>query len=176
MAETLEQHARPTDPVGRVLYRLARWLALLGSAILCLIALMTAASVFGRATFSAPVPGDVEMTAIGIGLAVFCFLPYCQITRNNIIVDFFMAGASGRAKALCDIVGGVMFLGIGAMLTWRMVFGGLDMYRYGEMSITVGFPRWTTFPLSILCLAFLLVVVCYTIWRNLVELRGADAP
>lgn len=163
---------RPTDAFGRVLYNISRVLAIAGGALLCVIALMTTVSVTGRSAFSEPVPGDFELVAIGTGLAVFAFLPWCQITRGNVIVDFFMVRAPVRAKALCDIVGGLFYLAIGILLTWRMIFGGIDMYQYSEKSMTINFPRWTTFPPSVLLLAFLVVVIAYTVGRSVAEFRA----
>ena len=57
-----------------------------------------------------PVPGDFELVAIGTGLAVFAFLPWCQMTRGNVLVDFFMSAAPVRAKTVCDVIGGVFYL------------------------------------------------------------------
>lgn len=172
MSESADSHFRPTDPVGRVLFVMSRWLAIAGGVLLCAMATLNTVSVSGRAAFSAPVPGDFELIAIGTGLAVFAFLPYCQITRGNVIVDFFMSKAPDRAKAACDALGGLMYLVIGILITWRMIFGGIDMYHYSEKSMTIGFPRWTTFPISILMLSFLVVVIAYSIGRSIAETRA----
>lgn len=172
MAESVDFVSRPTDPVGRILFTASRWLAIAGGVLLCILATLNTISVSGRAAFSAPVPGDFELIAIGTGLAVFCFLPYCQITRGNVIVDFFMSQAPTRAKTVCDAIGGLTYLAIGVTLTWRMVYGGMDMYNYSEKSMTINFPRWTTFPLSVLLLSFLVVVIAYTIGRSIAETRA----
>lgn len=180
MSESAESQYRPTDPVGRVLFVIARGLAIVGSLILCAMAALTAISVSGRAAFSAPVPGDFELIAIGTGLAVFASLPYCQLTQGNVIVDFFMSKAPIRAKTVCDLLGGLMYLAIGGLLTWRMIYGGIDMYTYSEKSMTINFPRWTTFPVSVLLMSFLVVVIVYTIGRSIAETRAGryfdDAP
>ena len=162
---------RPTDPVGRVLYDIARGLAIAGGLMLCVLAALTAVSVTGRSLLDSPIAGDFELVAIGTGLAVFAFLPWCQLTRGNVLVDFFMTRAPVRAKTLCDLLGGLFYLAIASLLTWRMFFGALDMYNYNEVSMTINFPRWTTFPPSILMLGFLVVVVVYTVRRSYVEMR-----
>ena len=172
MSEDTAFPARPADPVGRALFVVARTVALLGGIVLFAMACLTAVSVTGRAAFSAPVPGDFELIAIGTGVAVFAFLPYCQLERGNVIVDFFMTGAPFRAKVLCDAVGALVYLVIGALLTWRLALGGADMYRYSEKSMTINFPRWTTFPVSVLLMAFLVVVIAYTLWRSIAEYRA----
>ncbi len=172
MAEGSEHSAWPTDPVGQALYRTSRALAIFGGVILCGLALMTAVSITGRAAFSEPVRGDFELVAIGTGIAVFAFLPWCQLRRGNVLVDFFMNHASVRAKAFCDAVGAMVYVALGALLTWRMVYGGIDMYQYSEKSLTINFPRWTTFPISVLLMAFLIVVTGYTVFRSIAEMRA----
>ena len=172
MAEGAGHPAPPADPVGRALYRVSRALAVFGGVLLCGLALMTAASIAGRAAFSEPVRGDFELVAIGTGIAVFAFLPWCQLTRGNVLVDFFMSRAPVRAKAACDAAGALLYVALGALLTWRMVHGGIDMYRYSEKSLTINFPRWTTFPVSVLLMAFLVAVAGYTVFRGLAEMRA----
>jgi hypothetical protein len=118
------------------------------------------------------VPGDFELVAIGTGISVFAFLPWCQIVRGNVMVDFFMSAAPVRARIFGDVAGGILYLAIASLLTWRMIFGGLDMYNYNELSMTINFPRWTTFPISIAMLAFLTIVIAYTVGRSVAEMRA----
>ena len=172
MSDGAAASARPTDAAGRILHDAARWLAVAGGFMLCALAALTTISVSGRSALSAPVPGDFELVAIGTGLAVFAFLPWCQMTRGNVLVDFFMAGAPPRVRILCDLAGNLFYLVIGSILTWRMILGGVDMYDYAEKSMTINFPRWTTFPPSILMLAFLVVVIAYGVRRSFAELRA----
>ena len=172
MADQIELQARPTDAVGRALYKISRLLAVFGGIILFILAILTTISVFGRKFMDAPIPGDFELVAIGTGIAVFACLPYCQLMRGNILVDFFMEKAPVRVKTLADIFAGLLYLGVGFMLTWRMVFGGIDMYNVNETSMTIGFPRWTTFPISVLFMAFLVVVIIYTLGRSIAEYRA----
>jgi TRAP-type C4-dicarboxylate transport system permease small subunit len=173
MAETSETVSRPTDPVGRVLYSISRILAICGGIILCGLALITALSIIGRAIPGiGPINGDFEIVAIGTGLAVFSILPWCQMARGNIVVDFFMTAAPTRAKTFFDTLGGLFYLVIASLLTWRMVFGGVDMYETAEKSMTLNFPRWTTFPISILLMAFLVLVIAYTVGRSVAETRA----
>jgi len=172
MSEQAETHTRPTDPVGRVLYQIAKWLAILGGVILCAMAALTTISVTGRSALSAPIPGDFELVAIGTGLAVFAFLPWCQMVRGNVLVDFFMIKTPVRTRVIADIVGGLLYFLIATLLTWRLIFGAIDMYQYNEVSMTINFPRWTTFPVSIALLGFLVIVIAYTIARSIAELRA----
>jgi len=172
VSELADTNTRPTDPVGRVLYLISKWMAVFGGVLLFILAILTTVSVFGRKFLDAPVPGDFELVAIGTGVAVFACLPYCQLMRGNVLVDFFMNNAPTRAKTIADIVAGLIFLAVGSMLTWRMVYGAIDMHEVNEVSMTIGFPRWTTFPISILFMSFLVVIIIYTIGRSVAETRA----
>ena len=172
MSEIGDLKARPTDPVGRVLYWISRWMAVFGGVILFILAVLTTISVFGRKFFDSPVQGDFELVAIGTGVAVFACLPYCQLMRGNVLVDFFMNNAPTRAKTIADIIAGLIFLAIGLMLTWRMIYGAIDMHDVNEVSMTIGFPRWTTFPISIVFMSFLVIIIIYTLGRSIAETRA----
>lgn len=174
MAETaeFEHETRPTDPVGRVLYRISAALAIFGGILLSGMALLTTISVGGRWLFSEPIRGDFELVAIGTGIGIFAFLPYCQLTRGNVVVDFFMNPSPVRVRTFADTVGGILYLVIAAILTWRLYLGGWDMYAYNELSMTINFPRWTSFPIAFLLLCFLVVVIVYTIGRSIAEMRA----
>ena len=103
---------------------------------------------------------------------MFAFLPWCQLVRGNVLVDFFMAYAPVRTRIVADIAGGVLYLLIASLLTWRLFFGAIDMYQYSEVTMTINFPRWTTFPVSVALLAFLVIVIAYTIARSIAEFRA----
>lgn len=167
---------RPADRVGRFLFHLTRGLAVVGGIVVCAMAVLTTVSVSGRASFAAPVPGDIELIALGTSTAVFAFLPYCQLMRGNVIVDFLMSWAPTRARTACDALGSLLYLVIGGILTWRMVLGGVDMYVYAETTSTVGFPRWMTFPYAVLCMAILIAVTVYTLGRSVAETRAGRSP
>ena len=114
-----------SEHVGRALYRAATGIALLGGLVLFALTLLTVISVVGRAAFSAPIPGDFELVELGMAVAIFSFLPYCQIVRGNVIVDLFTSKASPRTRALLDGIGNLLFTAIAAVLTWRVAVGAI---------------------------------------------------
>ena len=171
MAELLEQHTRPTDPVGRVLFQISRTFAIFGGLVLCAMALLTTISVIGRSAISMPVTGDFELIAIGTGVAVFAFLPYCQLVRENVIVDIFMSKTPFKARTFCDFIGNFFYVVIILLMLWRLPHGGIDLYDNDQMTLVLEVPQWWTFPLAILCLILLFVVNIYTTVRSYREFR-----
>ena len=153
-------------PLGRALHGLSAGLAVLGGAVLVALIVMTCVSILGRALFSAPIPGDFELVEIGCAIAVFAFLPYCQMTRGNVVVDFFTAGVSTRRRASLDLAANTLFTLIAGLLTWRAVLGGLDLHRYQETTMVLAVPLWWGFVPAVLCLAVLTLVSAYTVLRS----------
>ena len=172
MTEGFETTYRPTDKVGRVLYKYSAALAIFGSFIIGFMGLSIAVSVIGRATGIGSISGIYDLIEIWTCTAIFAVLPYCQLMRENVIVDFILTRASTRMKAICDAAGSVIFLLIGILLTWRLIFGGIDMYNNNESFTTIGFPRWLSFPYATLCMTLLIVVCFYTLARSISEARA----
>src|SRR5262245_8144498 len=77
----------------RFLRSMAMVFALLGGAAAAAVAFLTVASIAGRAIWSAPIAGDIEITQFGIAMGISLCLPWCQLHGGNIIVDFFTTRA-----------------------------------------------------------------------------------
>jgi len=76
--------------MNKLIYGLSRSMAWFGSLVLVGIALMSVASIVGRALSGfglGPVPGDFELVEAGTALAVFCFLPWCHLKGGHAVVD-----------------------------------------------------------------------------------------
>ncbi len=132
---------------------------------------MITISVTGRYFFAAPVPGDWDLIGIFCGMAVFAFLPYCQLTRGNVVVDFFTVNMAPRGKAMLDSVGTLLYLLIAAMYTWRLYYGGWELYESSEVLAAFNFYRWWTVPFEFACLIVLLCVIAYTLARDIKDAR-----
>ena len=171
MADPATMSARP-DALGRALYATATGVALIGGAVLFALTLLTVISVVGRAVLSAPIPGDFELVEIGMAVAIFAFLPYCQIVRGNVIVDLFTTKASPRTRALLDGLGNLAYTAIAALLTWRVALGGLEIRAYTETTMVLQVPVWWGYVPAVACLALLTVVCVYTVWRSASEYRA----
>ena len=169
MTESFETNPRPTDKVGRALYQYSATLAIFGGFIIGFMGLTVTISVLGRATGIGSITGIYDLIEIWTCTAIFAVLPYCQLMRENVIVDFILSRVSIRIKAICDAAGSLIFLLIGVLLTWRLIYGGIDMYN--ESFTTIGFPRWVSFPYATLCMALLITVCIYTFFRSVSEAK-----
>jgi len=152
----------PVETPGRAwLLGLARravegW-ALLGGVLLLAIALMNTWSVVSLALLGSPVPGDFEMVQMGVAIAAFSFLPYCQLNGANVTADIFTARASPRWVALFSLLAALVAMIFSAILIWRMSDGFVSYMEYEEVTTILNIPLWTAFPPILISLALLIV-------------------
>lgn len=130
-------------PAG--LRTLARWCALAGCLCACLTALLTVASVIGRSWLARPIQGDVELTQFGIALCIALCLPWCQLQRGNIIVDFFTQAAPAPVQRGLDRLGALLLAVMLGLLAWRAGAGALAVREAGETSMILGWPMWFSY-------------------------------
>ena len=122
--------------------RLAASFACLGAATAGAVALMAVASISGRALLGTPIQGDVELTQFGIALAISLGLPWCQLQRANIIVDFFTQRLRARRVMWLDATGAALLVMMCALLAWRTAMGAWGVRAAGETSMILALPMW----------------------------------
>lgn len=124
---------------------LARICAVLAGILLVTITGLTVASVAGRSLIGLAINGDFELAAFAAGAAVALFMPWCQVRRGNIIVDFFTVKASIRARDRMDRFGAAMLALVMGFMAWRSALGGLNAWHTGSGSMMLGFPEWMVY-------------------------------
>ena len=131
--------------ISQLLNSLAAACAVLAGIILTGITLLTVFSVVGRDFFGKAITGDFELVAVAAGAAVALFLPWCQVKRGNIIVDFFTSKASSKTNALLDRFGALLMAVFMGVVAWRTSLGGLSAWGNNSGSMMLGFPEWITY-------------------------------
>ncbi|MDR7271649.1 TRAP-type C4-dicarboxylate transport system permease small subunit [Pelomonas saccharophila] len=129
------------------LEKLAAAFALMGGLCALLVAAMTLWSVIGRNLFAHPVQGDIELSQIGIALAIALCLPWCQLRRGNIIVDFFTQAAPERVNGALDRFGALLLAVMLGLLAWRTGMGALAVDEAGEQTMILGLPMWWAYAI-----------------------------
>jgi len=142
----------------RVLESLAKLCAILAGVLLTVITLMTCVSLIGRNTIGWTLVGDFELTGVAAGAAIAMFMPWCQVRRANIIVDFFTARASERTTAMLDRAGALLLGTAMALLAWRASLGGLNAWTSNSGTMMIGFPEWIVYAAMVPPLALTAVI------------------
>ena len=122
--------------------------------LLAVIAINTA-SIITQAVWGWAVPGDFELTEMGVAVAAFAYLPYCQIAGLNVTADIFTAKASKFWLSLFALLAAVVALTFAIILAWRMFNGMLDQREYDYTSHILSIPIWWGYAPSVVSLALL---------------------
>jgi len=146
--------------------------ALGGGFLLLALVLVNAYSLIGRIGFDRPVPGDFEMVEVGVAIAAFAFLPYCQLTGANVTADIFTQGAGPRTVAFLTLFSALIAFAFSALLIWRMGQGLLDYRQYRETTTITGFPIWIAFVPILMSLALLTLASFISVRDALADMRG----
>ncbi len=157
---------------------LSRLLALLGGVLLILVTVLVVVSVSGRALVwagLAPVPGDFELVEAATALAIFCFLPWCQIQRGHVAVDVFVELLGPRADAALSVLFNALMTVVAGFILWRLWAGMLDKMQYNETTFILQFPVWWGYAVCVPVAGVFVVVAAWTVVRSVVETRAAFA-
>lgn len=161
----------PREPLPIVVLRaVIRYWALAGGLVLAILVLITAFSATSNVFFDKPFVGEYELAKHFVAIAIFTFLPYCQLTGANVTVDIFTEGMSERAKSAMLAFSSLFALAFALLLLWRMSLGFGDYVRYPEMTPTLHLPLWTAFPPILFSLVLLAVASLITLhdgWRGM---------
>ena len=168
------------QPALPLVKRLSGAIALLGGLLSLCTALLVVASVVGRwlsgtvlaKTFPwlGPVNGDFELVQMATAIAIFCFLPYCQVYRGNIVVDTFTTRLPERANAYIDAFWDIVYAGMMALLTACLIVGTLEHLKSGQTTMLLQLIVWPALA-ACAALAFLLTCVALATALSLVRSR-----
>lgn len=173
--------------VGAVLAALCRGTALFGGCVLVAMAAVTAASVTGRALSGlglSPVRGDFELVEIGCAVAVFAFLPLCQLNRGHVTVDILAERLPPRGHAALGVVGDAALALCSGVILWRLWLAFAERFPHGgpglraalgmgpppffpETTYELQLPVWIPYGLCLTGAALFFATCLYTVWRSL---------
>lgn len=163
--------ARGTARLMRLAVRASTAWALAGGAVLCAVIAVNVVSILGAALGAGAVPGDFELTELGVAVAVFAFLPYCRATGRDVRAEVFASRASDRARAAMDLLAATVAALFAALLFWRMWAGMADQREYGYVTTILQIPVWWGYAASLASLALLIFAAAATWADALARLR-----
>jgi TRAP-type mannitol/chloroaromatic compound transport system permease small subunit len=155
---------------------MAMAMALIGGAVLLALVAMTCVSITGRALVPlniglGPVPGDFEWIELGVGFAVFSFLPWCQFTGGHARVDLFQSWFGTRGNAAIDILSNLLMTAAATIIAWRLYLGMADKLRYGETTFILQLPLWQAYAAGLVGAVVFALVAAFCVIRAVAEAR-----
>lgn len=171
---------------------LSRALALLGGLVLAALVLMTCLSILGRHLNAflhgdavqsiapglatallgmgvGPIFGDYELTELGMGFAIFCFLPLCQITAGHARVDIFTAFLPDRGQRWLRLAIEILFSATLLLIAWRLSVGMMRRVNTGQTTYLLELPYWWPYAACLVAASVAALVGLYMVWVRLLE-------
>lgn len=155
--------------LGRSVYGLAKLLAWIGGALLIAVVAMVTISIIGRALIWAglrPIWGDYELASNGVAIAVFAFLPWAHLERGHAVVTLFTDRFNDRINAWILVITDTMMLAAAAFIAWRLWFGVLDKFAYGETTLLLRIPLGWPYALGFVGAIIFAFVAIYVLGRS----------
>ncbi|CAN5731114.1 hypothetical protein BH23PSE1_BH23PSE1_05100 [soil metagenome] len=135
----------PRRGAAMLVERAATLWALAGGMVVLGVVAINTWSVLGQALARRPFAGTVELTELGVAVAVFAFLPYCQLMGANVTADIFTARAGPRAIAAFALAASIVALGFSLLLAQRMYLGLLDQQAFRYTTAILQVRIWWAF-------------------------------
>ncbi len=164
------------DPFGARLFALSESLAVLGGISLVVITVFTVLSVVGRTALDMPILGDQEIVELGCAIAIFAFMPYCQMRAANVIVDFFTARLSPSARDCLDALMNAIFSACILIVTWRLAVGGIGTFNSSDASMFLRIPLWWGYSFAFVACVLWTLACLYSVRRSIRHMRRAGRP
>lgn len=136
--EGADAGAEPVPPPW--MDRIARAIAICGGLFMLAAAAMVTTSVLMRWLFKSGIRGDFEMVQIATAVAVFAFLPLCQIRRGNVFVDTFTLRTPTWFNRGLDRLWDIVYAGFAFLIGWRLILGGADAISSRTSSMVLAIP------------------------------------
>lgn len=173
---------RGADGAGRrrgmagLVERLVGLWALAGGAVILAVVGLNLAEVLSVATRPLTgwrFTGAVELTEMGMAVAGFAFLPWCQISGANVAADIFTARAGRRLLAVLRLVAALVALGFAMLMLWRMGLGAADQRSFGTSTAILAVPLWWAYWAILPSLTLWVLAGLVTLAEAVAELRLA---
>lgn len=161
--------------IDTLLKALSRILALIGGGLLLAVTALVVVSVGGRALIWAglgPVPGDFELVESATALAIFCFLPWCQMERGHVSVDVFADWLGPRIDVVLQIAFNMLITAAAAFILWRLWAGMQDKMLYNETTFILQFPVWWGYAACVPVGTVFVLVAAWSVVRSVVDARA----
>lgn len=155
------------SPLLRGLGATIRIWALLGGVLLMIITGLEAVNALNKLFTGKASASEHELVKYMVGIAIFSFLPYCQLVNGHIAVDIFTGSASERAKTVMAIIGSILGAAIAALLIKQMSLGMQSYIDYREITPVLKLPIWTAFPFVLISLALWLVACLISLYDQI---------
>lgn len=145
--------------------KLSRWMNSFAGIILFLMMMLTVIDVILRAV-GTPLVGTYELVSMAGALVIGFSVAQTSWDKAHVFVDFLVENRSPGVKKAFIISTRIVAIIVFALLTRNLFIKGSNLYRTGEVSLTLHLPH---FP-SAYALSFCFLVLCFVFVADIVRL------
>jgi TRAP-type C4-dicarboxylate transport system permease small subunit len=154
--------------VGLV-YRLSRAMQAIAGLALVFMMTLTTCDVILR-HFGKPIIGTYEIVAFSGGIVIGFSTPITSFMRGQIFVDFFYQKFPMVTQNILNTTTRLVDIALFGIISWNLMIMGRDMYRSGEVSLTLQLPFY---PIAY-GIAFALFIQCLVLVCDIVKIRKGE--
>ena len=158
---------KEAEKVDGILSRLDKGIALMSKIIFWIagvglvgMLLLIVADVIGIKIFNSPVPGGLETVSFLAVVAIAFAVPYTQLMRGHVAVDFIVEKLPRRLKLVIDVLTVFLSVCLAGTMAWYSFRYAAKLYDTGEVSMTQKIPYYPfVYAMAVCFVAFFLVLV-----------------
>jgi TRAP-type C4-dicarboxylate transport system permease small subunit len=133
------------------------WIA--GAGLVSML-LLIVGDVIGIRFFSRPVPGGIEIVSFMAVVAIAFAVPYTQVMRGHVAVDFIVEKFPRRARLVVDVITGFLSACLFAALAVYSFKYAVKLQSTGEVSMTQKIPFYPfVYGMGVCFVATLLILL-----------------
>ncbi len=146
------------EKMGGGIQRSTRIMSLVGMSLLIPMMLLTAADVIGRAVWSRPVPGTVELSSYMLAGFILLGVAYTHQVKGHVRVSMLVSRLPARAGLVVDLFTTLLSLLIIGVLAWQGWVVGIEERTVSDMLRIPQLPFRLLVSLSALALCLELLL------------------
>lgn len=141
-------------------FKFARFLNILAGITLTFMMLLTVSDVILR-FMRRPIVGTYELVAFSGAVVIGFALPYTSWLRGHIFVDFLISRFPKMIRNIFNLATRLLAICLFLLIGWNLFLYGRDLYRSGEVSLTLQMPFYpVAYGVGVCCFIQSLVLFC----------------
>ena len=140
---------------------LGKLLNLFAGVAITFMMFLTVSDVILR-SFRRPIVGTYELVAFSGAIVIGFAVPLTTFLKGHVLVDFFVLKFPKGVRNIVHVITRLMGIGLFSLLGWNMIKLGMDLYRTGEVSLTLQLPFYpVAYGIGVCCFVQCLVLIAH---------------
>jgi TRAP-type C4-dicarboxylate transport system permease small subunit len=158
--ETLKQGGFMQSIINKV-QGLSKLLNVIAGIAITFLMFLTVTDVILR-SFRRPIVGTYELVAFSGAIVIGFAVPLTTFLKGHVLVDFFVLWFPKGIRNIVHIVTRLLGIVLFSLLGWNLIKLGMDLYRTGEVSLTLQLPFYpVAYGIGVCCFVQCLVLIAH---------------